>query len=136
MHLPQRFINDYDGNKLVKEAFESKYTDFFITIIGEVIEVLPEDTVGLPHQRFIVKIPNSKQTILIAHNLEYGPRLHTEIGDTLMISGEYVWNQHGGLMHLTHRNPNGNFEEGWVKVIDEIHTEPKPTPVDLKAQQH
>lgn len=134
MELPDRFINDYDGNKLVQEAFKKKYTDFFITVMGTVVDVLPEDLEPPTHQRFLIKIPGTSQTILIAHNLQYGPRLHLKEGDTLLVSGEYVWNQHGGLMHLTHRNPNGNFQEGWVEIVKEVHNNPKPThTVNLKA---
>lgn len=125
MH-PQR-ITDYDGNKLVREAYREKYTDFHIAVIGEIVEVLPDDVVGMPHQRFLIRIPGSKQTILVVHNLDFGKRIHLGKGDMLRVTGEYVWNQHGGLLHLTHYDPFGHFDSGGVKIVQEIHANPKPT---------
>ncbi len=122
----QRLAN-YDGNKIVKQAYKKHITDFHITIIGKIIKVLPDDTIGIPHQRFVVQIPMSDQTVLVVHNLDYGKRLHLAEGDTLKISGKYVWNRHGGLIHLTHHDPNRKFEPGAAVIINEIHANPKPT---------
>jgi len=118
---------DYDGNKIVQEAFLQKFTDFFVTIIGVVKVVLPDDTEGIQHQRFLVELYGSNQTVLIVHNLEYGKRLHLKTGDTFKITGEYVWNSLGGLIHLTHQDPFGRFEEGQANLVREVHEKPEPT---------
>ncbi len=127
MRIQHTRIRDYDGNKLVKEAYKKHYTDFHISVIGEVINVLPDDTIGIPHQRFILQLPGSDQTILVVHNLDFGKRLHVGEHDIIRVTGEYVWNQHGGLIHLTHYDPYGTFEPGAVKVLKETHANPTPT---------
>lgn len=120
-------LANYDGNKIVEKAYATHQTDFHISIIGEIIKVLPDDTIGIPHQRFLVRLPESKQTVLIVHNLDYGDRLHVAKGDIMKITGEYVWNQHGGLIHLTHHDPNQQFKPGSAEIIREIHANPQPT---------
>lgn len=125
----------YDGNTIVKHAYKNHITDFHIGIIGTIFRVLPDDTIGIPHQRFIVKLPQSEQTVLIVHNLDYGERMHLEEGDVIKVTGEYVWNQHGGLMHLTHRDPNRKFEPGSAKILEEIHDNPTPTIIPPKSHK-
>ena len=115
-------INDYDGNKIVLEAFKNKYTDFFVTVIGTVQKVLPDDLDGIQHQRFLLRLVGTNHTVLIVHNLKYGERLHLAPNDTFKITGEYVWNNLGGLIHLTHQDPFERFEEGTADIIKEVHT--------------
>jgi len=130
--MPYQFFSPdrlatYDGNKMVKHAFKNHITDFHISVIGIITAVLPDDTIGIPHQRFIIQLPQSEQTILVVHNLDYGDRLHLGEGDAIKISGEYVWNQHGGLIHLTHHDPNREFEPGTAEVVYETHEDRTPT---------
>jgi hypothetical protein len=53
---------------------------------------------------------------LIAHNIDIAQRINNlTIGDTIYFSGEYVWNEKGGLVHWTHHDPRGRHESGWLK---------------------
>ncbi len=82
---------------------------------GIVIKILPDDNEGSRHQRFILKL-HSGQTLLIAHNIDLAPRLSTlREGDVVAFNGEYEWNSKGGVIHWTHRDPNGRHEAGWLK---------------------
>jgi hypothetical protein len=82
---------------------------------GIVIKILPDDNEGSRHQRFILKL-HSGQTLLIAHNIDLAPRLSTlREGDVVAFNGEYEWNSKGGVIHWTHRAPNGRHEAGWLK---------------------
>jgi len=126
-HFASFRLTTYEGNKIVRKAFLKKQTDFHTSVIGKIIEVLPDDQLGIPHQRFIIQLPESDQSILVVHNLEYGSRLHLGAGDVIKVTGEYVWNQHGGLIHLTHHDPNHRFEPGKAAIIEEIHSHPIPT---------
>ena len=82
---------------------------------GTVIEKLPDDTEGSRHQRFIVRL-ESKQTLLIAHNIDLAPRVSKlKVSNMVTIYGEYIWNDRGGLVHQTHRLPNGSTGGGWIR---------------------
>ena len=82
---------------------------------GIVIKILPDDNEGSRHQRFILKL-HSGQTLIIAHNIDLAPRLSTlREGDVVAFNGEYEWNSKGGVIHWTHRDPNGRHEAGWLK---------------------
>ena len=87
---------------------------FWTTVQGKVVKLLKDDREGSPHQRFLVNIAPDI-TLLVAHNIELAPRIPTQEGDTITISGEYVWNNRGGVLHWTHHNPKGR-RGGWVEV--------------------
>jgi hypothetical protein len=82
---------------------------------GTVTRLLPDDLNGRRHQRFIVRLA-SGQTLLITHNIDLAPRVEgLREGDMVRFNGEYVWNQEGGLIHWTHRDPEGRHVAGWVE---------------------
>lgn len=82
---------------------------------GTVIRILKDDNKGSRHQKFIVKLPSS-QTVLISHNIDLAPRIDSiSKGDTVQFYGEYEWNDKGGVVHWTHKDPNKNHVNGWLK---------------------
>jgi hypothetical protein len=82
---------------------------------GRVSKVLPDDTEGSRHQRFLLRL-DSGHTILIAHNIDLAPRVaELKPGDLVEFNGEYVWNERGGVVHWTHRDPSGRHGAGWLR---------------------
>jgi hypothetical protein len=82
---------------------------------GTVVRILPDDTQGDRHQRFILRLA-SGQTLLVAHNIDIAPRVSPLIeGDIVEYKGEYVPNDKGGVVHWTHHDPAGNHSSGWLK---------------------
>ena len=82
---------------------------------GTVSRILGDDTVGDHHQRFILTL-DSGRTLLIAHNIDIAPRIDSlREGDAVSFSGEFEWNDKGGVVHWTHRDPQGQHEAGWLK---------------------
>ena len=82
---------------------------------GTVIRILPDDDRGSRHQRFILRLP-SGQTVLVAHNIDLAPRIPSlRVGDKVSFYGEYAWNNKGGVIHWTHRDPAGRHVAGWLE---------------------
>jgi hypothetical protein len=82
---------------------------------GTVIRILSDDDTGSRHQRFILRLP-SGQTLLIAHNIDLAPRIPAlHAGDRVSFYGEYAWNNKGGVIHWTHRDPAGRHIAGWLE---------------------
>ena len=103
-----------DGST-VSKAFEQRKSDVQVEDEGVVTRILSDDRQGSPHQRFIVKLA-SGQTVLIQHNIDLAPRVAgIKEGDTVSFLGEYIWNDQGGLVHWTHRDPGGKHVDGWVR---------------------
>ena len=82
---------------------------------GTVTRVLSDDSDGSRHQRFILRIASGR-TLLVAHNIDLAPRLPSlKTGDTVAFYGEYEWNDKGGVIHWTHRDPQGRHVAGWLE---------------------
>ena len=82
---------------------------------GTVERLLRDDDNGSRHQRFILRLP-SGQTVLVAHNIDLAPRIAgLRVGDTVEFDGEFEWNEQGGVVHWTHRDPRGAHAAGWLR---------------------
>jgi hypothetical protein len=82
---------------------------------GTVLRLLSDDNSGDRHQRFILKMI-SGQTLLIAHNIDLAPRIQSlKEGDFVMFFGQYETNSQGGVVHWTHRDPQGRHIAGWLE---------------------
>jgi len=108
-------VNSTNGDSIAR-AFEQHQSNVQVEGEGTVTRILSDDNVGSPHQRFVVSLA-SGQTVLIQHNTNLAPRVDSlKIGDNVSFSGEYVWNEKGGLIHWTHHDPAGKHQSGWIKV--------------------
>lgn len=82
---------------------------------GTVVGILPDDTEGDRHQRFILRLASGR-TLLVVHNIDIAPRVAPlRKGDTVAYKGEYVPNDKGGVIHWTHHDPDGSHPAGWLK---------------------
>jgi hypothetical protein len=79
------------------------------------MKLLPDDNIGSRHQKFIIKL-SSGQTLLMAHNIDLAHRIGSlREGDSVQFYGEYEWNNKGGVIHWTHRDPSGSHVAGWLQ---------------------
>ena len=99
----------------IGRAFANRASNIQVEGAGTVLRLLPDDLNAPRHQRFIVKLA-SGQTLLITHNIDIAPRIdELDAGDNVRFSGEYVWNEKGGVVHWTHHDPQGKHVAGWVE---------------------
>ena len=105
-----------NADSAVAAALQARQSDVAITGEGEVVKLLPDDQRGSRHQRFLLRLP-SGPTLLVAHNIDLAPRLDSlRAGDRLRFAGEYAWNDRGGVLHWTHRDPRGKHADGWLEL--------------------
>ncbi|MGB7511554.1 MAG: DUF3465 domain-containing protein [Pelodictyon phaeoclathratiforme] len=103
------------SDAIIANAFTNRLSNLQVSGEGVVIKLLPDDQSGSQHQKFIVRLANG-QTLLVAHNIDLAPRVSgLTKGDTVMFSGEYEWSAKGGLLHWTHRDPDGSHPSGWIR---------------------
>ncbi|NRA83805.1 MAG: DUF3465 domain-containing protein [Gammaproteobacteria bacterium] len=105
----------------LSNAYNNQQSNVQVEGYGSVIRILKDDNQGSRHQKFILKL-SSGQTILIAHNIDLAPRINSiSNGDEIQFYGEYEWNNKGGVVHWTHRDPNGHHIGGWLKHQGRIY---------------
>lgn len=104
----------------VLDAFRSHRSGIEVTTGGRVTRVLADDREGSRHQRFLVRVAGPV-TVLVAHNLDLAPRVPLAAGDSVDLRGEYEWNDRGGVLHWTHRDPGGRHEAGWVRYAGRLY---------------
>jgi hypothetical protein len=103
------------GESALAKAYAARRSNVQVEGRGQVVRVLSDDVDGDRHQRFILRLP-SGQTLLIAHNIDLAPRLASlDAGDSVEFFGEYEWNEQGGVIHWTHRDPQGRHVAGWLR---------------------
>jgi hypothetical protein len=107
--------NSSSAEQNIADAFANHQSGLAVSGSGVVDRVLSDDTQGARHQRFILRLA-SGQTLLITHNIDIAPRVSgLSVGDSVEFSGQYEWNDKGGVIHWTHHDPSGQHQAGWLK---------------------
>lgn len=113
-HVPHTIGAEASNNLIIVDAFRKRRSNIQVQGSGTVVKLLADDREGAPHQRFIVRV-SPEQTVLIAHNIELSPRIEElRAGESVEFSGEYEWNERGGVVHWTHRDPQRQHPAGWI----------------------
>ena len=113
-YSPQQTDGSAPGQN-AETLYEQQQSNQQLEVTGQIIKLLTDDHVGRRHQRFIIKLEGGL-TLLVAHNIDLAPRINSiSKGDSVQFYGEYEWNNKGGVVHWTHRDPNGNHIGGWLK---------------------
>jgi hypothetical protein len=104
-------------NAAVGRAYAERRSSVEVTAQGVVTSVLADDSgpSGV-HQRFIIRLAGSTQTVLVDNNVTIGQRAPVLQGNDVLVHGEYVWNDQGGLIHFTHHDPAHAHEGGWIEL--------------------
>lgn len=98
----------------VSEPYKKSDDGSWIEVTGFVRRLLSDDNDGSRHQRFIIEI-TGRLTLLIAHNIDLAERVPLGMGDRVRVRGMFEWNELGGLVHWTHRDPHGVEDGGYVR---------------------
>lgn len=98
----------------MEAAYGKRDDGEWIENTGFVRRVIPDDQHGARHQRFVIEVPGG-QTLLIAHNIDIAQRVPVGLGDRVRFRGMYEYNELGGVVHWTHRDPHGEEDSGWIR---------------------
>lgn len=109
------------SNAHIIDAFRNRRSNIQVQGSGTIVKVLADDHEGSRHQRFIVRL-SAEHTVLIAHNIDLAPRVAAlRAGDWIEFSGEYEWNERGGVVHWTHDDPKHQHEAGWLRFRGQLY---------------
>ena len=112
---------DRQEQETISRLYADRQSDVQVSGSGTVVKILPDDLQGSRHQKMIVSL-SSGQTVLIAHNIDLAQRVaDLEEGDRIEFHGEYEWNDKGGVVHWTHRDPRRRHPDGWLKHDGRIY---------------
>ena len=105
----------------ITRAYEAHRSGVQVHGSGIVAKVLKDDEEGSRHERFILHM-DSGQSVLFAHNIDLASRVpDLYAGARVEFEGEYEWNEKGGVVHWTHRDPSGRHPAGWLKVAGTVY---------------
>jgi len=117
----ESFNTNARGDQDIATAFKNHSSNVQVEGEGIVIKVLPDDIEKPRHQRFLLRLA-SGQTVLVAHNIDLAPRVDgLREGDQVAFKGEYEWNDKGGVVHQTHRDPSGRRIAGWLRHQGKVY---------------
>lgn len=117
---PVARADNIDNTQLLT-AYKNRLARVQVKSSGIIVKVLRDDLDGSRHQRLIVKV-NDSQTLLIAHNIDLASRIPApKAGRMIMFYGEYIWNNKGGVIHWTHKDPRKKHVDGWLKYEGQLY---------------
>lgn len=104
-------------NAAIEADYVNHRSPVEVTADGAVVSILSDDPgPSGTHQRFIIRLTGSTQTVLVDNNVTIGQRVPVASDQHVVVHGEYVWNSEGGLIHFTHHDPAPAHEGGWIEL--------------------
>lgn len=108
--------NVADGQRQIAQAIASgRGLNFVIANNLRVVRLLPDDTQGRQHQKWIVALDNG-QEFMAVFNTDICDRVPLKVGDVITMGGQYIYERDGGLLHWLHDDPKQNRPNGFVEV--------------------
>lgn len=101
-------------DKALIQAVQSQQNAYYVEAGNLIVtKLLPDDTSGLPHQKWVAKLSNGN-AITIVYNSDMGLRVPVQVGDHFSVGGQYIYTRDGGLVHWVHDDPRGQRPDGYV----------------------
>jgi hypothetical protein len=111
-----------EGDKNLVQAVESNQRTKYVSGSGmKVIELMPDDTQGSPHQKFRVQLSNGR-SIMIISNLDMCVHVPVQVGDSVGAGGEFIpTGKASGLLHWVHRDPKKQRPDGYIELNGQVY---------------
>lgn len=110
-----------DDSQIVEVAKSQRNANFVEGAGMEVIQILPDDTNGREHQKWMVRLSNG-QKLLAVYNSDMCPRVPVKEGDLVSMGGQFIWSRRDGpILHWLHHDPHGSRPDGYVFLNGEFY---------------
>lgn len=110
----------HDDKQLI-QAVSARQNQYYVEAGDLVVSnILPDDTQGLPHQKWEARLSNGT-TITIVYNSDMGDRVPVQIGTVFAVGGQFIWTKQGGLVHWVHQDPKQIRPDGYVLINDVVY---------------
>jgi hypothetical protein len=114
-----------DPNGAVYAAWRAHHSYVEVTARGSIARVLGvrEGPSGA-HEGFLIHLRGSAGrglSVLVEDNIDITGPIPLQPGDDVELRGEYIYNDLGGLIHYTHRDPAGHHAGGYIKVAGKTY---------------
>ena len=110
----QQFVSPVNSDSALVQALNSKRNVTYLEAANlVVVELLPDDTSGREHQKFVTKL-STGQTVQIISNLDMCQKIPVRVGDVVSVGGEFIWTKFGGLVHWVHYDPRKIRKDGYI----------------------
>lgn len=107
---------DVTDDSALVAAVGARKNDFYVEAGNLVVtKILPDDTSGLPHQKWQARLSNG-DIVTIVYNSDMGVRVPVHIGESFSAGGQFIWTPQGGLLHWLHDDPRHQRPDGYVLV--------------------
>jgi hypothetical protein len=114
-----------DDKDLVKANKLQRREHFVEAKNLKVVKILPPDTKGLPHQKFVIQLSDTR-LVSVVSNLKLCEKIPVEINDIVSVGGEYLpTGKFSGLVHWTHFDPEKKRPHGYIAMGDKLFCAPK-----------
>lgn len=114
-------VSSEDDIQIVNAINNRKRTRFVEGKKLKVVQLLPDDTKGSPHQKFVVEL-SSKDKIQIISNTDMCPQVPVRIGDEVGVGGEFIpTGKRSGLIHWVHWDPRKTRPDGYIEHNGQIY---------------
>lgn len=110
------------GDAVLVQAVQNQKGISFLTAKGLIVtQLLKEDSSGLPHQKFNVKLSNGR-VIMIVSNLDMCENIPIQVGDEVSVGGQFIaTGKASGLVHWTHKDPRKKRPDGFIEFKGHVY---------------
>jgi len=104
------------GDSAIVNAIQAHRNVDFVEGSGMVVvKLLPDDTNGAQHQKWIVRLSNGL-TMQAVYNTDMCEHVPLNVGDVVSMGGQFIMTNQGPLLHWLHYDPRQNRPDGYVEV--------------------
>lgn len=107
-----------EGAEHIEFLYKQQRGGTKVSSVGRITKVLEDQTLPYTAQVILIRLSSGRK-LLIKHNTEKAtPLPKLTVGEALIFSGIYSWNNKGGMVLSTYQQPEQPQRSGWLKYQD------------------